>query len=43
MGHIMVDWEDEWNIPPTEIGPSEKKKLKIHEVDEDEEENRLPG
>jgi hypothetical protein len=38
MGHIMVDWEDEWKIPPAETGPSEKKNPKIHEVDEDEEE-----
>jgi hypothetical protein len=38
MGHIMVDWDDEWKIPPVETGPSEKQKPKIHEVDEDEEE-----
>jgi hypothetical protein len=38
MGHIMVDWEYYWKIPPAEIGPSEKKNPKIHEVDEDEEE-----
>jgi hypothetical protein len=32
MGKIMVYWEDEWNIPPVETGPSEKYNLKIHEV-----------
>jgi hypothetical protein len=28
MGHIMVDWDDEWKIPPAEVGPSEKQNPK---------------
>jgi hypothetical protein len=36
MGHIMVNWDDEWNIPPTNIRASEKQNPKIHEGDEDE-------
>jgi hypothetical protein len=36
MGHIMVNWDEEWKIPPVEIGPSEKKKPKLYEVNEDE-------
>jgi hypothetical protein len=38
MGHIMVDWEDEWKIQPKEVRPSEKEKLEVHEVDDEEEE-----
>jgi hypothetical protein len=25
MGHIMVDWDDEWKIPPAETGPQRDK------------------
>lgn len=42
MGHIMVDWDDKWKIPPAEIGPSETQNPKIYEVDEEEEEGDLP-
>jgi hypothetical protein len=38
MGHIMVNWDVEWNIPPIGTKTSNKKKMKIHKVDEDEEE-----
>jgi hypothetical protein len=37
MGHIMVDWDDEWKIPLTEVEPSTKKNPKVHEIDEEEE------
>jgi hypothetical protein len=38
MGHIMVDWDDEWKIPPVETGPSEKQNPQVQEIDDDEEE-----
>jgi hypothetical protein len=38
MGHIMVDWDNEWNIPPAENWPSEKKISQVQEIDDDEEE-----
>jgi hypothetical protein len=38
MGHIMVDWDDEWKIPPTETRPSERQNPEVQEIDDDEEE-----
>jgi hypothetical protein len=38
MGHIIVDWDDKWKIPPTKIGPSEKQNPKVQDVNDDEEE-----
>jgi len=43
MGHITVDRDKEWTIPLTETGPPKKKNLKIHKVDEDEEEGYDQG
>ena len=38
MGHIMVDWDEEWKNRLAEVEPSEKKNPKFHEVyDEGEE------
>jgi len=39
MGHIMVDWDEEWKTRLAEVEPSEKKKPKFHE-DYDEGEER---
>ena len=38
MGHIMVDWEKEWNIPLAETGPTEKQNPQVQEIDDEEEE-----
>jgi hypothetical protein len=37
MGHIMVDWDDEWKIPPAETDPSKGHNLQIQEIYDDEE------
>jgi len=34
----MDDWDEEWNIPPTEIEPSVQKKPKVYDVNEEEDE-----
>jgi hypothetical protein len=38
MGHIMEDWVDDWKIPTSYTKQTEKKKPKLQDVDDDEEE-----
>jgi len=35
----MLDWDEEWKIPPTKLDPLAQPKLKISDVNEEEEED----
>jgi hypothetical protein len=38
MGHIMEEWDDDWNIPTIDTEKLEKQNLEVQDVDDDEEE-----